>query len=81
MPFTKKYIFGKANRQKIKRLPLRETYKFQIDILFEELECIEAIAERITEEILKAGSAYYREIEILTSMKGISVFTAIAIRN
>jgi transposase len=78
-PFTKEYIFGKKTRKIIKELNLSENAVYQIEFLMRQLEHQEKSIEEIEEYILMAGATYYREIEILTSMKGISVMTAIAI--
>lgn len=79
MPFTKTYIFGKAGREMIKSLTMDDALRFQIMTFFDLLESNEAICERIKDRILVDGSFYMKEIEILTSMKGLSVFAAIAV--
>jgi transposase len=78
-PFTKEYIFGKHNRNKIREIVLEEAAKYQIELLFEELEYLEGKMGEIEDKIKITGEEYYNEIDILTSMKGISVTTAIAI--
>ena len=78
-PFTKEYIFGKANRINIKNIDLPEIPNYQINALFEQLECIEKHIKDIEQIIKLVGSKYYKQIDILTSMKGISIMTAIAI--
>lgn len=79
MPFTKEYIFGKNTIKKIKELKLNDVAKFQIELLFDQLENIEGNISKVESKILVIGSIYEKEIDILTSMKGISVFTAIAL--
>jgi transposase len=78
-PFTRTYIFGKAHREAIKNLDMDETSLFQLYFLFKVLEQLEGNIVEVEYRIYIIGSAYIREIEILTSMKGISVFTAIAL--
>jgi len=78
-PFTKQFIFGKKNRSQILNLELEPGIKFQLKFLFCELEHMENSIQEIEDRIHIVGSNYMREIDILTSMKGISVFTAIAI--
>ena len=78
-PFTKEYIFGKANRLKIKNIDLPIIPKYQIKSLFEELDYLEEKIEQVENIIKVVGSKYYKQIDILTSMKGISIITAIAI--
>ena len=79
MPFTKTYIFGKAGRETIKSLTMSESLKFQLYTFFELLESNEAYCQKIKDRILLEGACYKREIELLTSMKGLSVFTGIAL--
>jgi transposase len=52
---------------------------FQVNELFDRLEFTEERIETLKERILAQGEPYMREIEILTRMKGISVFIAIAV--
>ena len=77
--FTKEYIFGKNNRNKIKAIALEESAKYQIGLLFQELEYLEGKMDEMEDKVKTIGELYYKEINILTSMKGISVITAIAI--
>jgi transposase len=48
-------------------------------MLFNELEYIESRIEPLKEKIMEFAEPHMREIEILTSMKGISVFIATAV--
>jgi transposase len=79
MPFTKTYIFGKKSREKLQDLSVKPAVDFQLDLLFSDLEAKENSIHRLEEYVLYLGQAYRRQIAILTSMTGISVFTAIAI--
>ena len=78
-PFTKTYIFGKAHRQALKELGGEETFRFQLQFLFKVLEQQEKDIQEVEKQIYFIGSAYLKEIDILSSMKGISVFTALAL--
>ncbi len=78
-PFTKEYIFGVANRKKIREIDVDGNTLFQINTLMDHIEFTEKSISALEEQIKIVGSEYYREIDILTSMKGISVITAIAI--
>ncbi len=72
--------FSKKNALKeILSLDLPASAKLQITCLYESLLSLEKNAEEIKDEILRKGHIFSREIEILTSIKGISVFIAIAI--
>jgi transposase len=79
LPFTKEYIFGKRNRGIIKNLEMCVIAKFQLLFFFEELEHLEERITTLEDEICVIGSKYIKEIDILTSMTGISIMTAIAI--
>jgi transposase len=78
-PFTKEYIFGKKARKEIRTISDDYLLSFQINLLMDTLEHLEEAFERLVVEIKKAGSLFMPQIEILTSMSGISVITAIAV--
>jgi transposase len=78
-PFTKEYIFGERHINLIKKLSIDEAMNFQVKFFFNELEYLEKNIKDIEEKIYLLGREYIKEIDILTSMKGISVMTAIAI--
>jgi transposase len=77
--FTQKQIFGKSSRIMIRGIETDTVLSFQINHLFDLLEHLEAGIEVLEDRIKEQAEPYMREIEILTSMKGISVFIAIAI--
>ena len=77
--FYKESIFTKKCRIKIMNLDMEEAFHFQIELLFGELDFLENKKEKIIEKIMIEGSKYIKEIDILTSMTGISVLSAIAI--
>ena len=78
-PFTKEYIFGKKTRKEIRNISCDHVLSFQINLLMDSLENLEEKIDNLEIEIKKAGSIFMPQIEILTSMTGISVITAIAI--
>ena len=78
-PFTKEYIFGKKTRLKLRGININPATDFQLNLLFDSLEDREKEVERMKEYLMYLAKPYFKEIEILTSMKGISVFTAIAL--
>jgi transposase len=53
--------------------------RFQLNQLMDRLEREEADMKALREQVLLAGRPFMAQIEILTSMKGVSVFIAIAI--
>jgi len=78
--FTQEEIFDKKSREKIRNLKTKvASLSFQLNYLFDQLEFIEAQVELLKKQILLQAAPYIKEIEILTSMKGISVFIAAAI--
>ena len=78
-PFTKEYIFGKKTRAIVRAITINQVSDYQLNLLFEELEAKEKLYEEIEDRIKIEGVKYIKEIEILTSMTGISVITALAI--
>ena len=77
--FTQEEIFSKSKRQMLQNIEQDPALSFQIQDLLALLENIEARIEALKERIFLHAEPYMREIEILTSMKGVSVFIAIAI--
>jgi transposase len=78
-PFTKEYIFGKGSRKHIRSISSDPTLNFQINLLMDTLEHLEGQVEGLTDMIKAKAEPFMREIEILTSMSGVSVMAAIAI--
>ena len=79
-PFTKEYIFGKKSRSFIRGIDENSpVLHFQINLLMDQLEQLERSIKILKEKILCEGSQYMKEIDILTSMRGLSVVTAIAV--
>lgn len=78
-PFNKIMIFNKKMRDKIINISDSRELKFQLRILFKELDHLDDTIDELIKEIELAGAPYYKEIDILTSMQGISVLSAIAI--
>ena len=63
----------------IETLELNSTVSFQVKMYIEQLRVLEDIQTKISDQIKIAGTRFYREIEILTSIKGISILTALAL--
>jgi transposase len=79
-PFTKEYIFGKKTRKEIRSLcEDMPALHFQLNFLFDHLEHLEKQVLTMKNKIKEEGRHYLKEIDILTSMKGVRIFTAIAI--
>jgi transposase len=82
--FTQEEIFSKKSREMIRGLeadqrPKGSAMHRQINLLLNSLETLESDIKSLQEMILEHAEPYMREIQILVSMKGISVFIAIAI--
>ena len=77
--FTQEEIFGKRDREKIRAISPGSVLNFQINQLLDRLERDELDVETLKDQVLLHASPFIAQIDILTSMKGISVFIAIAI--
>ena len=78
-PFTKQYIFGKKNKESLLQLEMPKNEKFQLELLLDIIETYEKKIKEIDTKIKIAGQGYFKEIKILTSIRGISVITALAL--
>ena len=63
----------------IRELEIGTVMSFQINQLLTQLEFLENQIFELTDKIKEQGEPFMREINILTSLKGIATFTAIAI--
>lgn len=63
----------------INSIDLAESTQIQLQILLVQLEQTEANLDKIEQQIKLIGSDYQKEINILTSMKGISIIMALAL--
>jgi transposase len=77
--FTQEQIFGKKSRGKIRSLESNTAMSFQVNELLDCLEHLEGRIDSLEGMIKEQAEPYMNEIKILTSMKGVGVFTAIAI--
>jgi transposase len=77
--FTQEQIFSKKSREMIRGLEKNTAMSFQVNELLDTLEYLEVRITSLEDTIKEHAEPHMREIEILTSMKGISVFIAIAI--
>jgi transposase len=77
--FTQEEIFDQKSRTKIREISPDPVLKFQIHQLMDRLERGEADVEALKERILLSAEPFMAQIDILTSMKGVSVFMATAI--
>ena len=77
--FTQEEIFGKRDRQEIRAISPGTPLHFQVNLLLDRLERDEVDVELLKDKILLHAAPFMAQIDILTSMKGISVFIAIAI--
>ena len=77
--FTKEEIFCKKDREKIRNPEAGTVMAFQINQLLDNLEHMEVQIGKLEDKIKEHTEQYMREIGIPTSMKGIGVFTAIAV--
>jgi len=77
--FTQEEIFSQRSRKKIRELEQNTVLSFQVNELIDMLENIENRVATLEEKVKEQAEPFMKEIEILTSMKGIGILTAIAI--
>jgi transposase len=77
--FTQEEIFDGKSRQKIREISDNPVLRFQLNQLMDRLERDEADVKVLKDQVLLHAAPFMAQIEILTSLKGISVFIAIAI--
>jgi transposase len=75
----KESLERKGKKEEILSLDFKETVKLQINHLFKMIEIMNSSVEEIKEMILITGKIFEEEINLLTSIKGISPFTAVGI--
>lgn len=78
-PFTKEYIFGKKRILNILSLEMPENLLFQIKLLFDNLDFLETQIKEMETKIVLSSKPFEKQITILTSMRGISLITAVAL--
>jgi transposase len=77
--FTREEIFNQKSRQHIRNISEKAVVSFQLNQLMDRLERDEADVETLKGRVLAAAEPFMAQIQVLTSMKGVSVFIAIAI--
>ena len=77
--FTQEEIFDQKSRKEIRELSEDPVLTFQVNQLMDRLERDEQDVEALKDQILLHAKPFMEQIDILTSMKGISVFIAAAI--
>ena len=77
--FTQEEIFDKHNREKIRAISPGTVMHFQVNQLLDRLEQNVDDTRGLKDRILLDAAPYMAQIAILTSIKGVSVFIAIAI--
>jgi transposase len=77
--FTEEEIFDRKHREHIRAISPGTAMHFQVNQLLDRLERDEQDIEELKNKVLLQAKAFMPQIEILTSMKGVSVFIAIAI--
>lgn len=77
--YPKESLDKKGVRQIIFGLPLNDTLKMELGLIYDNVERLTDMLKMMKKEILAKGIIFRKEIEILTSIKGISVYMAIGI--
>ncbi|AEF86743.1 hypothetical protein TREPR_3886 [Treponema primitia ZAS-2] len=78
-PFIKEYIFGKKTRKAIRAISQDQILSFQINLCMGSLEQLESSFDILEEKIKIARAPFMKEIDLLSSLSGLSVITALAI--
>ena len=68
-----------GTKESILSLSLSTTVKLEIDLIYQNLDQLKEAVKQIKNEILLKGKYFRKEIQLLTGIKGISVFIAIGI--
>lgn len=77
--YKKGRIFIKKIRQEILELDLPAELRFQIELLYRQIDYLKDQEDALEKRIKLLGAEFIDDVRILTSMKGISVFTALAL--
>jgi len=76
---SREKVFNKKMRAAIRTISDDTVLTFQLNLLFDSLENLEAGLASLNEQILISSAPFIHEIDILTSKKGVSVIAAAAI--
>lgn len=77
-PYSKQHIFDEIMTG-LKPIDLDEEYKVQVEVLFDVLSKLEEKKAEIKKKILLTGEPFLPDIDILVSISGVSVFTALGL--
>ncbi len=77
--YPKESLDKKGVKESILAMSLSETLRMEIGLIYNNVERLTDMLKIIKEEILIKGVIFHKEIKILTSIKGISVYMAIGI--
>ena len=77
--YIKGTIYTANMRNRILNSSISKSTIAQLQVLYNEIDYIEKELKVLKDEILVQGEYFKKEIDIITSIKGVSVFTAIAI--
>lgn len=77
-PYTRREVFT-VLRNDLESIDLARPYKLQIQLLFTTLTCLEEQKKALRQAILQAGEPFLSDVDIITSINGISVFTALGL--
>ena len=66
-------------KEAIMNLSMNDILQYQINFYFQQLDQLESGIAELKGKLLVSAVSYHKQINILTSMKGISVFTAVAL--
>lgn len=73
-------MYSEDFRDQVKELEISDSWKYQIELLFDHLSFLTNQKAKIEEKIKQSGyTLFYEEIKLLISIRGFSILTAIAL--
>lgn len=79
-PYNDRDINEKSVREEILSLAIPEADKFQIELLYEELDLLYGHKDRLEEKIKSFAPTYEKEVKIIVSVTGVSILTSLALK-
>lgn len=79
LQISREEVFSKKNRAAVREISDDPVLRFQLNLLFDSLEMLETNLAALSEQIQVTAVPFLHEIDILTSMNGVSVMGAIAL--
>lgn len=79
-PFNKKNLVTSRAREEIKKLNICESSKFEIELMYEEIDLYNKQIKEVQTKIESYAKEFEDEVRIIISINGVSILTAMAIK-